>query len=161
MLCTTVRQCNSATARQRHMYGISSNMIYGGGGGGLLPKTFPTPLYVFPTMEFVLEEICHKEGRFAIWYYFPRGSSAMGFLPGKVYLEWGTLAIWYNFRGENLPWYWLPHHEICGGGGRFTIEGEALPYGIVSPLWDFFGGTVCHMVFLRVKIYIWNVCHMV
>ena len=28
---------------------------------------------------------------------------------------------------------------VCGGGGGFTVEGEALPYGIVSPL-----GKFCH-----------------
>ena len=33
-------------------------------------------------MEFVLQEICHIGGRFAIWYYSPWGSSAMGFIPG-------------------------------------------------------------------------------
>ena len=41
--------------------------------------------------------------------------------------------------------------------GGFTIEGEALAYGIVSPLdctgevlpWDLFRGYVCHMVFLK------------
>ena len=112
-------------------------------------------------MEFVLEEICHRGGRFAIWYYFPLGkfchgissgggggeclpcgiispwgSSAMGFLPGEGLPygipSWGTFAIWYNFRGDNLPCYLFPHHEICVAG-RFTIEGEDLPYDIVSP----------------------------
>ena len=79
-------------------------------------------------------------GMFAIWYYSLWVSSATGFLPGEglsygIYL-WGTFAIWYNFRGDNLPWYLFPHHEICVGR-RFTIEGEALPYGIVSPLGKF------------------------
>ena len=77
----------------------------------------------------------------------PWGSSAMGFPPGEGLPSWGTLAIWYNFRGENMPWYWFPHHEICvwaGGreiyhrGGSFTIwycfppvgflRGDGLPY---------------------------------
>ena len=40
-----------------------------------------------------------------------------------------------------------------GGGGRFTIEGEALPYSISPPgevlPRDLFRGKVCHMVFLQ------------
>ena len=137
-------------------------------------------------MEFVLEEICHRGGRFVIWHYFPLGkfchgitflggilpygiispwgSSALGFLPGEGLPygipSWGTFAIWYNFRGDNLPWYLFPHHEICVGG-RFTIEGEALPYGIVYPL-----GKFCHGISFGGRFVIWysfrgNVCHMV
>ena len=101
----------------------------------------------------------------------PWGSSAIGILPGggggDVYrmvlfppgaVLWdffrGRFSKWYNFRGDNLPWYLLPYHEICVGGGKiyhrggsFTIwycspppppgssamgfiPGEGLPYGI-------------------------------
>ena len=87
-------------------------------------------------MEFVLEEICHRGGSSAMGFLpgggggetchmvlFPWGSSAMGFLPGEGLLygipSGGTFAIWYNFSGDNLPWYLFPYHEICvcGGGG--------------------------------------------
>ena len=49
-------------------------------------------------------------GRFAIWYYFPWGSSDIRFLPGEMachmlFHSWGTFAIWYYFPGDNLPWY--------------------------------------------------------
>ena len=77
------------------------------------PPPLPTKIaHAVPIlhMEFVLEEICHRGGRFAIWYYSllgkfchrissggggggggglphgiipPLGSSAMGFLPGE------------------------------------------------------------------------------
>ena len=49
----------------------------------------------------------------------------MGFLPGG-----GGVAIWYNFRGggDNQA-----GHGICSLIMRFTIDGEALPYGIVPP----------------------------
>ena len=53
----------------------------------------------------------------------PCGNSAMRFLLGEGLPygipSWGTFAIWYNFRGENLPWYLFPYHEFCvwGGGG--------------------------------------------
>ena len=87
--------------------------------------------------------------RFAIWNYFPHREVLLwdffrgGSLPYGI-PSWGTFAIWYNFRGDNLPWYLFPHHEICVGG--FTIEGEALPYGISPPPpwgvlpWDLFHG---------------------
>ena len=78
----------------------------------------------------------------------------MGFLPGEGLPygipSWGTFAIWYNFWGDNLPWYLFPHHEICVGG-RFTIEGEVMvlfpppPWG--SSAMGFFRGNVCHMVY--------------
>ena len=85
-------------------------------------------------MEFVLEEICHRGGRFAIWYYFPWGSSAMGFLPGVRF------AIWYYF----------PLGKFCYGissGGK-VCHMVLFPPGEVL-LWDFFRGEVCHMVFLH------------
>ena len=119
-----------------------------------------------PTMEFVLEEICHRGGRFAIWcyfplgkfchgissgggggvaiwYYFPLGKFCYGISSGGRFGIWysfieNVFAIWYNFRVDNLPWYLFPHHAICVGG-IFTIEGEALPYCIVPPL-----GKFCH-----------------
>ena len=79
------------------------------------------------------------------------------FPPGEVLL-WdffrGRFFIWYNFRGDNLPWYFFPYHEICVGGGRFTIDGGSFtiwycfPPGEVLP-WDLFRGKVCHMVFLQ------------
>ena len=101
----------------------------------------------------MLEEICNRGG-----------SSAMGFLPGGGGGEachmvvfplgkfcygvssgeglpydipsWGTFAIWYNFRGDNLPWYFFPYHEICvwGRGERFTIEGK-LYHMVLFPPW--------------------------
>ena len=77
----------------------------------------------------------------------------------------GEVLIWDFFRGggegEGLPYGIISRGTIChgncslimkfvcvGGGGRFTIEGEALPYGIVPGEvlpWDFFRGKVCHM----------------
>ena len=63
-----------------------------------------------------IEEICHRGGRFAIWYYSPLGSSAMGFFPGGGG-GGGSSAIWF------LP---------GGGGGRFAT-------------WYSFMGNVCHM----------------
>ena len=51
---------------------------------------------------------------------FPWGSSAMVFLPVEGLLygipSGGTFVIWYNFSGDNLPWYLFPYHEICVGG---------------------------------------------
>ena len=54
-------------------------------------------------------------------------------LPYGIIL-WGTFAIWYNFRGDNLPWYLFPHHEVCVGG-RFTIEGK-LYHMVLFPPWQ-------------------------
>ena len=72
------------------------------------------------------EEICHRGGRFAIWYYystlgkFCHGISSVG--GGGV--EGGGVAIWYYF----------PLGKFCYGissGGRFAIN-----YGI--PSWGTF-----------------------
>ena len=83
----------------------------------------------------------------------PWGSSAIGFLP---------FAVWYNLRGDNLPWYLFPHHESCvgGGGGGFTIEGEALPYGIVPPMGNFYHGISSGGRFAIWYSFRGNVCHM-
>ena len=113
-------------------------------------------------MEFVLEEICHRGGRFAIWYY-----SLMGKFCHRISSGGGRFATWY----------YSPLGKFCYGissGGRFAIW-----YGIISPwgssvigflprggggevchmvlspppgevlLWDFFRGKVCHKVFLH------------
>ena len=54
---------------------------------------------------------------------FPLGKFCCGFSSGEGLPyhipSWGTFAIWYNFRGDNLTWYLFPYHEICvwGGGG--------------------------------------------
>ena len=59
---------------------------------------------------------------FAIWYYFPLGSSAMGFLPYGI-ISVGTIC--HGICSLIMKFVWV--------GGRFIIEGEALPYGIVPP----------------------------
>ena len=95
------------------------HMISSGGGGGL------AIWYYSPLGKF-----CHRissgGGGEGLPYGIisPWGDSAMGFLLGEGLPygipSWGTFAIWYNFRGENLPWYLFPYHEICvcvGGGG--------------------------------------------
>ena len=92
-------------------------------------------------MEFVLEEICHRhEGGVLPWDFFrgeglPYGIISLGKfcygissggrfvygIPSGERLPYGipsggTFAIWYNFSGDNLPWYLFPYHEICVGG---------------------------------------------
>ena len=56
-----------------------------GGGGGGLPHGIIPPGEVL-LWDFFRGKVCHK-----------------------VFLHWGTFAIWYNFRGDNLPWYLFPH----------------------------------------------------
>ena len=111
---------------------------------GISPPPLPTKIaHAVPIlhMELVLDEICHRGGRFAIWYYFPLlvlpsdffrgggGGLLHGIIPpwGEVLLwdffpgedlpkgipSWATFAIWYNFRGDNLPWYLFPYQEMC------------------------------------------------
>ena len=100
-----------------------------------------------------LGKFCHgisSVGRFAILYYSTLGKFCHGISYGIP--SWGTFAVWYHFRGDNLPWYLFPHHEICVGedlhkGGSITIW-YYFPSGEVLP-WDFFQGKVCHMVFLQ------------
>ena len=75
------------------------------------------------TYGFVLEEICHRGGRFAIWYYSPWGSSAIGFLPGG---GGGRIAIWY----------YVPLGKFC-----YVISS-----GEMFAIWYSFMGNVCHMV---------------
>ena len=77
-------------------------------------------------------------------------------------------------HGERLPYGIISGGTICHGicslimkfvceWGRFTMEVEALPYGIVSPL-----GKFCHGIssggrfFFVIWYSFWgNVCHMV
>ena len=44
-----------------------------------------------------------------------------------------SLSLWYNFRGDNLPWYLIPHHELCVcGGGDLPYRGK-LYHMLLSP----------------------------
>ena len=75
-------------------------------------------------MEFVLEEICHRGG-----------SSAIGFLPGKVF------HIVF-LQGERLPYGIISagtFSHLCGG--RFTIEGKFYHMVLFPPL-----GKFCHWI---------------
>ena len=68
------------------------------------PPPLPTKIaHAVPIlhMEFVVEEICHRGGRFATWYYSP---------PGEV-------LLWDCFRGK-----------VCH---NVFLHGERLPYGII------------------------------
>ena len=115
-------------------------------------------MVLFPPGEVLTWDFFRGVG-VAKWYYTPLGKFCYGIssgggggggLPYGI-PSWGTFAIWYNFRGDNLPWYLFPHHGICVGetyhrGGSFTIwycfplgkfchgmyYGGRLPYGIPS-----------------------------
>ena len=72
------------------------------------PPPLPTKIaHAVPIlhMEFVLEEICHRGGRFAIYYYilpsdFFRGGG--GGLPHGI-IPPGEVLLWDFFRGEGFP----------------------------------------------------------
>ena len=67
-----------------------------------------------PSWDFVrVMEVCHMvlfpPEEVLLWDFY-RGEGLPYGIP-----SWGTFAIWYNFREDNLPWYLFPHHEICVG----------------------------------------------
>ena len=102
-------------------------------------------------MEFVLEEICHRGGRFAM-YYSPGGSSAMGFLPGggggkvchMVLFPLGDVLLWDFFREEGLP-YGIPSE----------VHEENLPYGIISGEGRG-GGAIFHGICSLIMKFVWS-----
>ena len=120
--------------------------LFRGGGGKICPIWYYSP-WGSSAIGFLPEG---GGGGLPYGIIPPWGSSVIGFLPGGLpygtISPWGNSAvrfllgeglpygipssIWYNFRGENLPWYLFPYHEMCvcvGGveiyhrGGSFTI----------------------------------------
>ena len=78
-------------------------------------------------LEFVLEEICHRGGRFAIWYYsllgkfchrISSGGGGGGKVCHMVLFPPGEVLLWDFFRGK-----------VCH---KVFLHGERLPYGIIS-----------------------------
>ena len=75
------------------------------------------------------------------------GGGGGGRLPYGI-PSWGTFAIWYNLPRYLFP----HHEMCVGDDINVcTIEGEALPYDIVPLVlaWNVFRGKVCHMVFIQ------------
>ena len=111
-------------------------------------KSSPSMGFLPPPSQFCHGISSGGGGGLAIWYYSPLGKFCYGFSSGESLPydipSWGTFAIWYNFRGDNLPWYLFPYHEICvwGGGGRFITEGKLYHMVLFPPgevlSWDFF-----------------------